>query len=289
MKKILILIAVLIGSICQNTLAGGGWTHSKGKGFLKLSQWWVVANRHYTDTGETDPNITMGTFNTSIYGEYGLTDRLNAQVYFPFFSRSYHNDQVSGTTGMVDIAGRAVNSIGDTDIGLKYALVKDKPVVVSAYFWLGLPLGKNEFDSDVDEIALFTGDGEFNQILGIVGSTSKSVGSTNFFSSVGFEYNNRTNGFSDETRVNFELGAVIKNKLILIYKLRWLNSLKNGDATLENGASIFSNNTEYVGYTYEAGYNFTDKYGISFSYGAVYSANLIFASPAYSVGIYMNL
>ncbi|WP_420581423.1 hypothetical protein [Reichenbachiella sp.] len=271
-------------------MAGGGWVHAKGKGYFKIGQWWVIADKHYTDTGETDPNVTMGTFNTSFYGEYGITDRLNAQIYFPFFSRSFHNEVVSGTTGEVIIPGRAINSIGDTDIGLKYGLIVGKPVVLSAHLWLGLPLGKSDFDpNDMNTVPLLTGDGEFNQILGLTASTSKTYGKVNVFVSLGAEFNNRTNGFSDETRVNAELGAVIKEKLILIYKLRWLNSLKNGTSTVENGASIFSNNAEYLGYTYELAYNITKSFGATFNYGAVYSAKLIFASPAYEVGVYFKL
>jgi len=288
-KKItLTLFAVII--IAQYASAGGGWVHTKGKGYFKIGQWWVIADKHYTDTGQTDPNITMGTFNTSFYGEYGISDRLNAQIFFPFFSRSFHNETVSLGTGEVDIEGRAVNSIGDTDIGLKYGLIVGKPIVLSAHFWLGLPLGKNDFDpNDANTIPLLTGDGEFNQIVGLTASTAKSFGTVDAFTSLGVEFNNRTNGFSDETRVNFEVGTVIKEKLILVYKLRWLNSLKNGDSNVENGASIFSNNSEYLGYTYEIAYNITKQLGATFNYGAVYSANLIFANPSYEVGIYFNL
>ncbi|MEO9805930.1 MAG: hypothetical protein ABJF04_21910 [Reichenbachiella sp.] len=287
-KLTLVLLCILVTS--QRSFAGGGWVHAKGKGYFKIGQWWVIANKHYTTTGDVDPNVTIGTFNTSFYGEYGITDRLNAQVYFPFFARSYHNEVVSGTTGSTNISGRAVNSIGDTDIGLKYGLIVGKPVVLSAHLWLGLPLGKNDFDTnDAATIPLLTGDGEFNQIVGLTASTAKSFGSVNAFVSLGFEFNNRTNGFSDETRVNFEAGAVIKDKLILAYKLRWLNSLQNGDSNIENGASIFSNNTEYVGYTYEVAYNITQKFGATFNYGSVYSGELIFANPSYSLGIYFNL
>lgn len=289
--KTIFSLTVLVFFASQS-YAGGGWLHAKGRGYFKLSQWWVIADKHYTDTGETDPNVTMGTFNTALYGEYGITDRLNAQIYFPFFSRSYHNEVVSGTTGNVNIPGRAVNSIGDTDIGVKYGLIVNKPVVLSAHVTLGLPLGKSDFDpNDLNTVPLLTGDGEFNQIIGLTGSTSVNIDAinTNMFFSWGAEFNNRTNGFSDETRINAEVGAVIKERLILVYKLRWLNSLQNGDSNVENGASIFSNNAEYVGYTYEVAYNVTKKFGATFNYGAVYSAKLIFANPSYEVGVYYNL
>lgn len=291
MKNIKNLVAILcLVFTSQQSFAGGGWVHNKGKGYFKLGQWWVITDKHYTSSGETDPNITMGTFNTSLYGEYGITDRLNAQIFFPFFSRSFHNEVVSGTTGSSNIPSRAVNSIGDTDIGLKYGLITGKPVVLSAHLWLGLPLGKSDFDSNsTDVVPLLTGDGEFNQIVGLTASTARSFGNINAFTSLGFEFNNRTNGFSDETRVNFEVGAVIKDKLILAYKLRWLNSLQNGDSSIENGASLFSNNVEYVGYTYEVAYNLTKKVGVTANYSAVYSAKLIFANPSYSFGVYFNL
>lgn len=289
-KKTIWLLIICLFSIIDITLAGGGWVHHKGRGYFKISQWWVVADKHYTDTGDTDPNITMGTFNTSLYGEYGITDRLNVQAYIPFFSRSYHNEVVSGTTGSLSIAGNAVNSFGDTNIGLKYGLLTDKPIVLSAHMWLGLPFGKNDYDpNDTAVVPLLTGDGEFNQIIGLTASTSKALGKINAFTSLGVEFNNRTNGFSDETRVNFELGAVFIEKLILVYKLQWLNSLQNGDSNVENGASIFSNNAEFLAYTYEIAYNVTDKIGITFNYGSVYSAKLIFASPSYSAGVYFNL
>jgi len=286
----LVLVTILLFIHGLPVLAGGGWVHSKGKGYFKLSQWWVIADKHFTDSGDTDPNVTMGTLNTSIYGEYGITDRLNIQLYFPFLSRSFHNSVISGTTGVTAIPGRAVNSIGDTDIGLKYGFLTNTKIVVSGHVWLGLPLGKSDFDpSSTDVVPLLTGDGEFNQIVGFTASTAKSFGSVNAFTSIGFEFNNRTNGFSDETRLNFEIGAVIKDRLILVYKLRWLNSLQNGNSTVENGASIFSNNTEYLGYTYEIAYNVTSKFGITFNYGSVYSGKLIFANPSYSGGIYMTL
>ncbi|UXX78974.1 hypothetical protein N7E81_16595 [Reichenbachiella carrageenanivorans] len=289
LHKMAILALVLISGT-QAAEAGGGWVHAKGKGYFKISQWWVVADQHYTSTGGVDPNVTMGTFNTSIYGEYGISDRLNAQIYFPFFSRSFNNEVVSKGTGEVTIKGDAVNSIGDTNIGVKYGLIVDKPIVLSAHIWLGLPLGKSDYDRNDDNVVpLLTGDGEFNQIVGLTASTAKTFGGVNVFASLGAEFNNRTNGYSDEIRVNFELGAVLKEKLILVYKLRWLNSLRNGDSNFEDGASLFSNNAEYVGYTYEIAYNLTDKIGLSANYGAVYSAKLIFASPSYEVGVYLNL
>jgi len=86
MKNIFILFSFLLFSISLQ--AGGGWTQPKDKGYIKISEWWIIANQHFTDQGRIDPNLTNGLFNTNIYAEYGLTDRLTAIVYFPFFSRA---------------------------------------------------------------------------------------------------------------------------------------------------------------------------------------------------------
>lgn len=291
-KRISISLTLLL-FIFYSAHAGGGWVHQKGKGFFKLSGWWINAKNAYDRDGNSNAiGGTFSHFNVNLYGEYGLTDRLDVQVYFPFMSQSKHGDvAVSMDPTPSLLPGRSITSVGDADIGIKYGIIQNKPFVLSAHLILGIPLGQNEINTALgaDQIPLSTGDGEFNQIIGLTGSTSKSFGSVNAYTSLGFEFNNRTNGYSDETRVNFELGAVIKNKFILAYKLRWLKSSRNGSEDYEFPASLFSNNTEYLAYTYELAYNVTDKIGVAFNYAAVYNAKLILAAPTYSVGTYFNL
>ena len=115
MRTFLIIITSFL--ICtQQAVAGDGWPQKKAEGYFKLSQYWVIADSHYTNTGDIDPNATRGTFVTSLYGEYGITDRWTATLYFPFFVRALQYEQVSGTTGEVLLEGDAVNSIGDTKL-----------------------------------------------------------------------------------------------------------------------------------------------------------------------------
>ena len=42
--------------------AGGPWPQKKGHGYFKLSEWWIVFDEHYTDTGNLDPNVTTGIY-----------------------------------------------------------------------------------------------------------------------------------------------------------------------------------------------------------------------------------
>ncbi len=280
--RCLILLSLLAAA---NLHAGGGWTLKKGTGFYKLSQWWVIADQHYTNTGGIDPNGTRGTFNTSLYAEYGISDRFNGIVYFPFFSRSVLYEQVSATTGEVIAEGDAVNSIGDTDVSFKYGLIQNKPIVLSATLTLGLPLGKAEGGRDG---SLQTGDGEFNQMIALDVSRSFVLGSTYPYLSAYVGFNNRTNGYSDEFIYGVETGITIK-KFTGIVRLFGVQSFNNGDPTFNSqGTSLFSNNREYLSFSPELSYSFSSKWGISSSYGGAAQGRLIFARPSYSFGIYLK-
>ncbi|ELR72937.1 hypothetical protein C900_00898 [Fulvivirga imtechensis AK7] len=284
MNSRLVLAVFLIAS-ASTAMAGGGWPQPKGKVYLKLSQWWVISDQHFTNTGQIDPNLTRGAFNTSIYGEYGFTDRLTGILYFPFFSRATLNEQVSGTTGMLISEGDAVNSVGDADISLKYGLITNKPIVVSASLTLGLPLGN---DSGGRDGSLQTGDGEFNQMITIDVSKSFKIGDLYPFLTVSAGFNNRTNDYSDEFRYGVEGGITFK-KFTGILRVYGIKSLQNGEENFNAmGTSLFANNVEYMSFSPELAYNFTESLGISASYGTAFSGKLIYANPSYSVGVFLK-
>ena len=67
------------------------WTKGKGKGYYKVSGWYLEADEHFTSSGDTSPNLTRSQFNVSFYGEYGITDKLDVIAYVPFFSRVTKN------------------------------------------------------------------------------------------------------------------------------------------------------------------------------------------------------
>lgn len=285
--RFLVLFFFLLPTV---TFAGGGWLKKKGTGYYKLTQWWVVADKHFTSTGLTDPNVTTGIFNTSLYGEYGVTDKLTGILYFPFFSRNYQNDVISATTGEVTRKGEAINTIGDTDIGIKYGLsAPDSKFAFAGSFILGIPLGNSSGGS---EGSLQTGDGEFNQQFRFDLSRSFSIKGLSTYLSVYSGFNNRTNGFSDEFRFGGEAGlSLFKNKLWAIARLDVVESFKNGLTSAEgsSGVTIFANNTEFASYGFEGAYYITKKLGVSASYASAFSGAIIFASPSYSVGVFLDL
>ena len=288
MKKIIIYISIFSFFLPQMAFAGGGWPQKKGSGYFKLSQWWVIADQHFTDAGLIDPNVTNGLFNTAIYAEYGLTDRLTGIAYVPFFSRALFNNIVSETTGDILLQGEAINSFGDTDIGLKYGLTPNKRIAVSASLTLGLPLGNARGGSQGN---LQTGDGEFNQLLQIDAGTSYRIGKINAYANAYVGFNNRTGGFSDEFRYGIETGATFfKDKLITLVRLYGIESFQNGSMREAiTSTSVFANNSEHLTVSPEIAYQLTPKLGVSANLAKAITGKIIFANTAYSVGVYLKI
>ena len=267
--------------------AGGGWPAGKGKGYIKLAEWWVVSNKHYTDVGLIDPHITRGIYTTSLYGEYGLTDKWTAIAYIPVYSRATVNNEVSATTGEILIPGDAIGGIGDVDLGIKYSFNADKAIKVSASVMLGIPIGE---DAGGTNGSLQIGDGEFNQLIKIDAGTGFALGSINGYANIYGGYNNRSNGFSDEIRWGAEAGvSALKDKLGFTLRVTAISSTNNGSSIAPaNSTSIFANNAEYVAIEPEIRFNFLKNTGLSASYSTASSGRLIFANPSYSVGVYTS-
>ncbi|MEO1435238.1 MAG: hypothetical protein AAFV80_06845 [Bacteroidota bacterium] len=285
-KNIILVLLLTLGGI--PLLAQSAWVSEKGKGYFKASTWWVIADAHFTGNGGIDPNITSGVVNNSIYADYGITNRISAIVYFPFYSKAYNNNLVSATTGEVIQDGEVVNGIGDTDISINVGIIQNKPVVWSASLTLGLPLG---IDDGGSQGTLQTGDGEFNQMIRTQVGTGFKLANIDFYTQGFVGYNNRTNGFSDEFRFGLELGATFWERRILAsMRLIGIESLQNGDSMAPiNSTSLFANNAESLAFSPEIAYVFNDKWGFSANLGKAISGRLIFANTTYSVGAFLKL
>jgi hypothetical protein len=284
-----IIIAILVLSATNIAFAGGPWPQPKGKAYIKLSEWWTIFDEHFTDNGGIDPNLTSGIFNTTVYVEYGLTNRLTTVVNAPIFSRSIMNTQRSGTTNDIIVPGEGINSIGDIDLALKYALTKPgSNIPVSVSLTLGIPTGVSsagQFGS------LQTGDGEFNQYIKIDAGKSFQLGSTPSYVSVYAGVNNRTQDFSEEFRTGAEFGVGLgKGKFWLAGKLNIIESFRNGGNVVSaNSTGIFANNSESLILGVDANYYITDKFGISAGYADIITGKIIAAAPSYSVGVFLDL
>jgi hypothetical protein len=285
MKKSILFLVFM--SMVFSLAAGGPWPQKKGNFYVKLSEWWIVFDQHYTDSGLIDPNVTTGLFSTTLYAEYGISDRLTATVYAPLLTRNFMNNLVSSTNNEVLVPGEAINRIGDLDISAKYALSRSFPI--AATLTLGIPTGVTSAGTEGN---LQTGDGEFNQMFQLdAGQGFKySEKVSGYFS--GFAgVNNRTNGFSDEFRYGVEGGvSFVDSKLWVIGRVNGVESFQNGEtAATVSSTSIFSNNSEFTSYGVEAAYYITKRIGFSASVTSAFRGKVIAAAPSYSVGFFYDM
>jgi len=276
MKKIVVIPLFLLFLSAQ---AGGGWTYVKGKGFVKVSQNAIYSDRFYNPDGEIIDITTIGYYATSIYAEYGLTDRLTAIAYVPFFTRNTLNKTRFRFSGM-EIPGDEFNSFGDMDLSLQYGFLKSSTWVGSVRVLFGIPTGEPQGG---DTGILQSGDGEFNQMVRLDFSRPIGKGAwLSFYAGL----NNRTNDFSDEYRFGGEIGTRLWNRFIAIGKLDVVQSFFNGDADPSQGGTIFSNNTEFISPAIELAYETNSEMGFSLSAAGAFAGRNILASPNFGVGIY---
>lgn len=277
MKKSIIIALIIAQAV--SVFAGGGWTKKKGEGFFYFYERVLYGNQFFKNDGTLTSIPSSGVYFTSLYGEYGLTDRFTIYGNVPVFVRATKN-AVQYTSGLY-IPGDQVNSMGDADIALKYGLIQNKPVVLSVSAWAGLPLGN---PSGGESKILQTGDGEFNQMLRFDASGSFASG---IFMSAYLGYNNRTNGFSDDIHFGGEIGYS-KNSFFAIMKFIGLESTYNGTSGAVEGG-IFSNNVEYLSYGPEVGYYFSDAFGVLGGVQGAFYAKSVIATPSFQLGIFYDL
>ncbi len=278
MKRLLIIPLVLLFFSAN---AGGGWTYVKGKGFVKIGQNAIYGDRLFNPEGEVIDITTIGYYATSIYAEYGLTDRITAVAYVPFFTRNTLNKTRFIQTGE-EIPGDELNSFGDMDLSLKYGFLKTSEWVGSATVLFGIPTGEPQGG---ETGILQSGDGEFNQMIRV--DFSKPFGKAAWMTFYA-GFNNRTNDFSDEYRYGGEVGSRFGERFLLIGKLDVVQSLFNGNADASQGGTIFSNNTEFVSPAVELSYELKNGLGFSLSAAGAFSAKNILAAPNFGVGVYTN-
>ncbi|MFY0605333.1 MAG: hypothetical protein JXR10_01375 [Cyclobacteriaceae bacterium] len=277
-------ISILSAILLSNSVyGGGGWVFQKNQGYLKFGQNVIRAESFFGPNGDATSIPTTSLYTTSLYGEYGLTDRLNAIAYVPLFVRATVNEVQFRQSGANQPGQEKSTLIGDVDLGIKYGIIQDGPIVLAASLLLGLPFGNSEITA---ENILQTGDGEFNQLISL--EASHSFYPAPVYASIAVGFNNRTNGFSEEVHLGAEIGYTLKN-LTIIMKCKNVSSLYNGDGSASAANGVFANNTEYFSYTPELAYLFNDKIGFTASAGLALSGKRILAAPNYGVGFFMNL
>lgn len=281
MKHILKAILLLVST---SLFAGGGWPKKKKTYYFKLSGWYLNADEHFVG-GNRSPNTTTQLFNTTLYGEYGITDRLTAVANIPFFYRNTFNKVI--VNGELQTDGEELNSFGDTQLGLKYGIFKNDTFSATFGVTFDIPFGEN--GKGVGG-RLATGDGEFNQIYRFdVGASLYNSDQLSVYANIYTGINVRSKGFSEESRSGLEIGAgLLHNKLWIVGKLDTIQPLFNGDRVSGSSSGIFVNNAEVTSVTPEVNVYFTKKIGFSAGATIPLSGDFVYTNPAYTAGVFYD-
>ena len=250
------------------------WTKSKGTGFYKLDFSSIQATDVFDTKGIVIPSRSIGTKVTSFYGEHGLTDKITAIAYVPFLVSNSLGAQ-AGTPALKSVKN---NKFGDVDLALRFALPV-KSIAVSATVLLGLPTGDSK-----QENALYTGDGEFNQMVKI----AAGMGGKRWWGQSAIGFNNRNKGFSDEFRYDLEFGYKFFNdRFLTIFKINGVESFNNGTVKAAP-TGLYSNNVEYGGIGPEFLYyaNAKKTVGVSVRIAGAFKGQNILAAPSFSGGVF---
>ncbi len=269
----LILICIpLISTYCQGVI------QKRGYGWVQLSQYITRSDSYFDSDSERISIRTNALYMTTLSGEYGITDRLTAIIAFPFFARSTVNQLEYNQTGNIE-SGGSLNSLGDTDIGLRFGVLQNFPLQINGFVTFGLPFGKK--GNVGTETDIQTGDGEFNQIAGI--ELRHNFSSIKLSTSGYVAFNNRTRDFSNEIRYGFETCYKAK-RLFATASLSVIESLFNDTAPVSLN-SIFSNHREWVAPGVEVGYRITEKVSFLAAGTFTVSGRNTTAAPAWIFGI----
>lgn len=278
------VFTVLFFAMSLPSLLATGWPQSKGHGFLKLDFSMIRARQFFSMDGRiydiNGAGTMLGNYTTAFYGEYGLTKRLTAIAYVPFLVRNTVNEGVGAITGEILQPGLENTAFGDTDLGLRYGFLQKGSWVLSATVMFGIPSGDYK-NADL----LYTGDGEFNQMLQV----EWGYGAARWYATGFIGANNRTKNFSDEFRYHAEFGYwLLKNKLLAAAKFAGVASFNNGNPT-GSGNGLFSNNVEYASPQLAITWEHKQKWGLTAQIAGAMSGRNALASPAISVGVYLKV
>ena len=278
MSRYLYLYVVLILFISSQVL---GQVYSNHGGWVRLNQQVISSNSFFDSDSQPMAIRTNTIYITSITAEVGLTNRLTSTICFPFFVRSLLN-QVEFNQSGTHFPGASLNALGDADIGFRLALRNKMPIQVISFASVGLPLGRKlKLGTDAD---LQTGDGEFNQIVGVqLLQTFKNVRLLGYAS-----FNNRSKNFSNEIRYGIEIKYRGNYKIGAQFQFNAVESLFN-DVARVSLSGIFSNHRELFAPSLELDYSLSKAISAFIAGDFIIAGRNTLRAPLWRTGIQFNL
>lgn len=260
--KLSLLLSVLLTSFSQ-AFAGGPWLVKKGGGYFQVQ----VTPLAYAygrllngiGTTGTDINREVYAIDYGLYGEYGLTDKLNLLANIPFkYARvSDLTETPEAFPTLLDEG--SINGLSNLRLGLKYGILdKNLKIAVSAQTSL------NTVSTETEK-GLATGfQGTSAGLMAHVGGNFG--GKWYAFGELGFQHMFSESDFDDSIEASLEIGRSLNSKYTLLFRTIVRESLKNGsffDERLEQ-TGLYPSNQSWIAGSFIINYESPDNYGFNF-------------------------
>ncbi len=273
------LTIVAFGVQMPSKVRAGAWTQQDGGGYLKFSTRVVRADSFYDPEGNSTDIATFGDTAFSLYGEYGLFERLTLVGNLPV-RRLTLNRQEGELTGVELFPGDSSTALGDGELGVRIALARLGSSVFSTQVTVGIPVG----DTD-QENGLVTGDGEADVRAEVL--FGHSFSGLPIYLSASTGYAQRFEGFSNEFRYGIEGGYRFGDWGLLVLRANGTQSLKNietaGGGEIE--ANLFANNASFLAIGPEFNLALGRGSGASVAVEGVVFGENVFDAPAFTFGL----
>ena len=273
MKKI-ILIFILTLVFLQVATAQSPWTKEKGKAYIQLGFSGIFYNQAQVDGKKVNLNADYTDITLQVYSEYGITNKLEAQLILPYKSVGFI--PTSGATS------ESFSGIGNITLGLKYK-VYDKKWKISTGLFYSPKTG--QFDN---ASGLSTG---FNAstIVPYI-SVGSSKGKWYYFGNIGYGY--MDNDYSDYFKFTAELGYNIIPKGHIMLFLDTRNIVSKEDAFNKDTRQwpSYLDRQTYNTFGVKLNYEFTkDKFGANASVLGAMGIDNAPLAPSINFGVYAKL
>ncbi len=236
--------------------AQSGWTQKKGELYSKIIHHHLQSNHYYNPAGMFSITNEYKQNSVTLYGEYGLNDKLTLLVDWPVLKR--HGFETT----------EKISGYGDMKLGLKYAISKKVPISISLIPELPIAKSDNYAQNKQDPNTTFnlpTGDGEWN-VYGIL-AISHSLRPLPVYINGYFSYNLRTSygaiSFGDQLNEGFELGWQPFTHIELRSGIKFQHSLSSSNEII---SFVRGEGTEYTSFFVGAFYGISDLWGIDINY-----------------------
>ncbi len=259
--------------------AQSGWTKPKGELFSRIGYQYFSSDQYYNLAGNKIQTSQYKQHTISLYGEYGLTDRLTILLDWPVFKS--HRFETS----------ESVEGWGDIKAGLKYAIAKKIPVSFSII--PEIPIARaNRYASNLSNpdfnINLPTGDGEFNvfNVLAISASLYPLPIYFNLFAAYNLRTKYENLKLSDQMLYGLELGGKV-------FDIAWLKGAIKMQNTPSTGTTEVSfvrgEGTEYSSLNLGVYVPVFSGWGIDVNYfdyiRLIQKRKNIYDAPTFSIGL----